>query len=229
MLTLQKQFLCALMFNAVSLSAMIAMGHDAGRMLREFREEQEKDDKADDFSKYKDEILIEKLHDRVDIRHLNIGKYDCCKPIKSTIRSYYQTSCLPKEKAYSEIRTIQSYIPSELPLDDKKQIFSQLIKQHSYVHHLMQILVQHTFEQFKHVKGSTIDALYTPDFTNDIHDLEKTIYTDAKKQFCDYLKIDSNRLFLLYLCHRASENSKFEKKEYEALNNSNAMKQIQIH
>jgi len=204
MTTLQKQFLCVLVFNAVSLSAMVAMKQD-------------------------DKILIEKLCNKIDLRHLDIGKYDCCKSMKSAIKSYYQTTRLPEQKALIEIRTIQSYIPSELPLDEKKQIFSQLIKTHSYVYYLKQNLVQHTFEQFKHVKGSTIDALYTPDFTNDIHDLEKTIYTDAKKQFCDYLKIDSNRLFLLYLCHRASENSKFEKKEYEALNNSNAMKQIQIH
>jgi hypothetical protein len=221
MMTLQKQFLCALMFNAVSLSAMIAMGHDDTK------------------------ILIEKLHDRVNIRHLNIGKYDCCKSIKSTIRSYYHTTWLPKEKAYSEIRTIQSYIPSELPLDDKKQIFSQLIKQHSYVHHLMQILVQHKYEQFINVEGSTIDSLYTPDFTNDINDLEKEIYTEAKQKFCRFLNIDSyidsnggyllqrrsyenpDRLFLLYLCHRACENSRSQRRGQDALDNSNAMKQIQ--
>jgi len=236
--TLQKYVLCTLILNTTCLSAMIGMGHDAGRICAISRqldlELQEKEDRADDFSKYQDEILIEKLCNRIDLKHLGIGKYDCCKSFKSAILSCYQTTELSEQKAYSEIRTIQSYIPSNLSIDDKKLIFSQLIKQHSYVNYLMKNVVQHKFEQFINVNGSTIDALYQPDFTHDIDDLEKDIYTDAKKQFCSYLKISSyytgcenHRLFLLYLCHRAFKNSRFEEKELKAYNNSNTVKQIQ--
>lgn len=225
MTTIQKYFLYALMLNTVCLSAMLSIGHDAGRIAMESHKREEEDDKADVFSKYRGEVLIKKIHDRIDLRHLGVGKYDCCKSIKSAIASYYQTSYLSEEKATTEIQTIQSYIPATLSVNEKKHIFSQLTKKHWYVHYLKQNLVQHKFEQFENVKGSTIDALSRPNFSNDINGLKKQIYTDAQKRFCGYPNKKgcyppSQKLFLEYLYHTAFENSRLEDKELTALKNS---------
>ncbi len=219
MTTIQKQFLCVLAFNAFSLSAM----------------------------ENENEIVIHKINNKIDRQHLGIGKYDCCRGIKSAIASYYHACSLSEEKSAAEIQKIQSYIPTNLPDNAKKRIFSELTEKHDYVHYLTQNLVRHKFEQFKNVKGSTIDALYQPDFTHDINGLKKQIYADAKKRFCNSLHIDSYRsggrgysfhyytnyegrdkLFLVYLYHTAFENSRSEKKEHEALNNSETAKLIQV-
>jgi hypothetical protein len=216
MTTIQKYFLCALAFNAISLSAMENVN----------------------------ELVVHKVNNKIDLHHLGVGKYDCCRSIRSAIASYWTANVLSAEKSATEIKKIQSYIPAHLPDDAKKRIFSELTKKHYYVYYLMQKLEQHKFEQFKNVKGSTIDTLYQPDFTHDINGLEEQIYTDAKKRFCASLNIDSYRfgsyrpsccyyedrdkLFLLYLCHAAFENSRSEKKERETLKNSETMKLIQI-
>ncbi len=216
MTTIQKQFLCALAFNAFSLSAM----------------------------ENENELVIHKINNKIDLHHLGIGKYDCCRSIRSPIASYWKANFLSAEKSATEIKKVQSYIPANLPDSAKKRILSELTEKHFYVYYLKQNLTQHTFEQFKNVKGSTIDTLYQLNFTHDMNGLEKQIYTDAKKRFCDYLDIDSYRfgsyrpsycyyedhdkLFLLYLCHTAFENSRSNEKERNALKNSNTMKLIQI-
>ena len=226
MTTIKKYFLYACIFNAINLSAM--------------------DLQLD--------THVEKISKKIDVNHLGINKYFCCRStIISPVLSILYTTNLSEKNAAAEIKKIRSYIPSNITTDENKQIFSQLTEKHLYVHYLIENLIHDQFSQFKNVKGSTIDTLYQPQFTDDTYGLKEKIYTDAKKRFCEERGIESyssgcyrprrcyyyndqenrDKIFLLYLCQQAFVNStcaegEEKRKELEFLINSIPMKKINI-
>lgn len=187
MTPIKKILLCTLILNSVSLFAAFNLPiHDLAVQKRKQRAE--KADKNDDFSRYRDKELIEKLCTRIDLRHLGVYRTDCCSHLIGSIRSYYKTICLPIETVTQEMQTIQNYIPSTV---DQKPIFKELVVKHYYVYYLMKALIEKKIQQFEDATGSTIDKLYSPVFTSDTTGMNEIIHTTAYQSFFDRAGIEN--------------------------------------
>jgi len=127
--------------------------------------------------------IVENICCKIDTNLLGINKYHCFRSFSSAILSYYNTLFLPPTTANQQIQKIASYIPSEIASDERKKIFVQLLKQHWYVHYLIQILIKQKIKEFECVNGSTIDLLLNPNFTDDINGIQEIIHTQAHESF----------------------------------------------
>ena len=128
------------------------------------------------------DLYIEEICDTIDKNHLKLDyrKNSWFKPIVGAIYSYYKSHFLNKEIATAEIETIESYIPSHI---NKADALNGLVEKHWYVDYLMQLLLKEKLDELEQVTGSTIDALYKPDFTNDNTDIKEIIYQTASTTF----------------------------------------------
>jgi hypothetical protein len=195
MTTLKKYLLCLLMLNATIVTTMNACLNDVGIILEEMREQQLEEDKNDDFSQYVfEKELIEAIHRRIDLRHLNVSKYDFGKSLIGLLVSYYKTINISPEKATEELNTILSYIPTHCT-QHTENIVRKLIKKHAYVNFLVHVLMQEEFQKFDEVKGSTIDQLFNPGTTNDTSVIQEIVSEDARKFFFNNFK-NNNELEL---------------------------------
>ena len=197
MTTIKKFLLCTLILNSVSLfssmgpfnSVVGPFNSVASPILNKRLQRAIEDDKNDDFSKYHSKVLIEKLFNRIDLRHLGVDRYNCCcSHLIGSIRSYYKTICLPIETVTQEMQTIQNYIPSTV---DQKPIFKELVVKHYYVYYLMKALIEKKIQQFEDATGSTIDKLYSPVFTSDTTGMNEIIHTTAYQSFFDRAGIEN--------------------------------------
>jgi len=134
--------------------------------------------------------IVEKICCKIDTDLLGINKYHCFRSFSSAILSYYNTIFLSPTTADQQIQKIASYLPSEIPSDEKKKIFVQLLKQHWYVHYLIHILINKKIKEFENVKGSTIDLLLNPNFTDDANGIKKIIHHKALKSFVYHANIN---------------------------------------
>jgi hypothetical protein len=177
MTIMKKYFLCALILNTVSLFGMLDFQYeeyvfsgDYGSMLSS-----------------EETVCSRKIRDTIDQNHLGIGKFTCCRSFLGSIKSYYKTTLLSKEIAAKEIERIESYISSYINKIsfniNRKTIFKRLVEKHWYVNYVVQVLIKEKIKEFEAVKGSTLDQLYTPDFSNDINGVNEMVYNKAHESF----------------------------------------------
>lgn len=219
MTTIKKYFLCLLTLNFLCLNAM--------------RNEEFLYITADD--------CVERISMTIDTNHLGMSNYPCYRPLNRAIWSY-SFQFLPIKDVTTEMDIIETYIPSykndlytpqkpapfiPLPQNDtyKRLVFRKLVEKHPYVGYLMQKLTKDKFEQFKNVKGSTIDKLLNPDFTSDSNGKQEMVYKQAHEQFFNWANIGYNPpKQMAYLCTEAFRNNRDNYHELAALNNSESLK-----
>jgi len=135
--------------------------------------------------------IVENISCKIDTDILGINKYQCFKSFSRIILSCYNTIFLPTTIADQQIQKIASYLPLDYDRDKRKKIFEELIKKHWYVHYLIQIFINKKIKKFENVKGSTIDLLLSPDFTDDISGIQEIIHTQAYESFLTKTGINS--------------------------------------
>lgn len=176
------------MLNATIITTMNACLNDVGMMLEEMREQQLEEDKNDDFSEYVfEKELIEAIHCRIDLRHLNVSKYDFGKSLIGLLVSYWKTIGISPEEATEELNTILSYIPKHYT-QYTENIVRKLIKKHAYVNFLVHALIKEEFQKFDEVKGSTIDQLFSLGTTNNPSVIEEITSEYAREFFFNNFK-----------------------------------------
>jgi len=134
---------------------------------------------------------VKDVGDMVDLSFLNFNEDLICgfPHIKSLIGSFLSVckgKLLTLEKAISDINLIKAYFMQKVPKELRKPVFTEIIKQHWYVHYLIQTLVNKRCEELENVKGSTIDALYNPAHVQiDVvdNDVREMVYGKAMAQF----------------------------------------------
>ncbi len=103
----------------------------------------------------KTKLLVEILRDRID-EDLGV-KNSWFRPLVGSYASWSKASTLDTQGAIQELKNIESYVQGEC---FSQQIYHGLAERHGYVGALVNKLVQHEIEQFKNVKGSTIDTVF---------------------------------------------------------------------
>jgi hypothetical protein len=135
--------------------------------------------------------IVKNICCTIDADLLKINKHHCFRSFSSALLSYYNTIFLPKKTAQQLIQKIESYLPRNYNRDKKKKIFEELIEKHWYVHYLIHILINKKIKKFENVKGSTVDLLLFPDFTDDINGIQEIIHTQAYTSFLNRTGINN--------------------------------------
>lgn len=147
-----------------------------------------------------DDLSVETVRDLIDENHLGINSDRCFRSIIGAYSSWRKSSNLTNEEVIAEMDKIESYIK----LEDKERVLKKLDKRHWYVNYLFQTLINAKIEEFKKVKGSTIDALYN--FIGE-NGFKRIVHQKAFKLFFDSSGIESALLYFALL-HDAIDKSK---------------------